>query len=40
MIVEDCGGELRHKPAAVLEVALYSDEVIAAWNQADRLILL
>ena len=29
VIVEDCGGELRLKPAAVLEVESYSDEVIA-----------
>ena len=40
VIVEDCGGELRLKPAAVLEIELYSDEDIAAWDQADRLILL
>jgi antitoxin PrlF len=37
VIVEDCGGELRLKPAAVLEVALYSDEDIAEWDQADAL---
>lgn len=37
VIVEDCGGELRLKPAAVLEVELYSDEDIAAWDQADVL---
>ncbi|MFO7628385.1 MAG: hypothetical protein R6W06_02490 [Prochlorococcaceae cyanobacterium] len=37
MIVEDCGGELRLKPAAVLEVELYSDEDIAEWDQADAL---
>jgi antitoxin PrlF len=37
VIVEDCGGELRLKPAAVLEVELYNDEVIAAWDQADAL---
>ena len=37
VIVEDCGGELRLKPAAVLEVELYSDEDIAAWDQADAL---
>jgi AbrB family looped-hinge helix DNA binding protein len=35
VIVEDCGGELRLKPAAVLEVQLYSDEDIAEWDQAD-----
>jgi AbrB family looped-hinge helix DNA binding protein len=37
VIVEDCGGELRLKPAAVLEVELYGDEDIAAWDQADTL---
>lgn len=37
VIVEDCGGELRIKPAAVLELELYSDENIAEWDQADAL---
>ena len=37
VIVEDFGGELRLKPAAVLEVELFSDEAIAEWNQADAL---
>lgn len=37
VIVEDCGGELRLKPAAVLEVELYRDEDIAKWDQADAL---
>jgi antitoxin PrlF len=37
VIVEDFGGELRLKPAAVLEVDLYSDEDIAEWDQADAL---
>jgi len=37
VIVEDCGGELRLKPAAVLEVDLYSDEEIAEWDQVDAL---
>ena len=37
VIVEDCGGELRLKPAAVLELELYSDEDIAEWDQADAL---
>ena len=37
VIVEDCGGELRLKPAAELEVELYSDDDIAAWDQADAL---
>jgi hypothetical protein len=29
--------ELRIKPAAVLEIESYSDEDIAAWDQADAL---
>ena len=37
VIVEDFGGELRLKPAAVLEVELFSDEAIAEWDQADAL---
>ena len=37
VIVEDCGSELRLKPAAVLEVEIYSDEDIAKWDQADAL---
>lgn len=37
VIVEDCGGELRLKPAAVLEVEMYSDDDIAEWDQADAL---
>ena len=37
MIVEECEGELRLKPAAVLEVARYSDAQIAAWDRADVL---
>ena len=37
VIVEDFGGELRLKPAAVLVVELFSDEVIAEWEQADVL---
>ena len=38
VIVEDCGGELRlKKPAAVLEIELYSDEDITEWDQADAL---
>lgn len=37
VIVEDFGGELRLKPAAVLEVELFSDEAIAEWEQADAL---
>jgi len=37
VIVEECAGELRLKPAAVLEVELYSDDQIAEWDQADGL---
>jgi AbrB family looped-hinge helix DNA binding protein len=37
VIVEQVDGELRLKPAAVLEIELYSDEQIAAWDQADQL---
>jgi hypothetical protein len=37
VIVEDCVGELRLKPAALLEVELYSDEDIVEWDQADSL---
>jgi looped-hinge helix DNA binding domain, AbrB family len=37
VIVEECAGELRLKPAAVLEVELYSDDQIAEWDQADAL---
>jgi antitoxin PrlF len=37
VIVEECAGELRLKPAAVLEVELYNDDQIAEWDQADAL---
>ncbi len=37
VIVEQVDGELRLKPAAVLEIELYSDEQITAWDQADQL---
>ncbi|MCP9823673.1 AbrB/MazE/SpoVT family DNA-binding domain-containing protein [Cyanobium sp. L1E-Cus] len=37
LIVEECAGELRLKPAAVLEMEIYSDEQIADWDQADSL---
>jgi len=37
VILEECEGELRIKPAAVLEVEHYSDDQIAAWDQADAL---
>ena len=37
VIVEECQGELRLKPAAVLELAHYSDGQIDEWDRADTL---
>jgi hypothetical protein len=37
VIVEEWEGELRLKPAVVLEVELYTDEQIAAWDREDAL---
>ena len=37
LIVEEVDGELRLKPAAVLELEHYSDTQIAQWDQADQL---
>ena len=37
VIVEEWEGELRLKPAAVLEVELYTNEQIAAWDREDAL---
>ncbi|MBK5930891.1 AbrB/MazE/SpoVT family DNA-binding domain-containing protein [Halochromatium salexigens] len=37
VIVEECGGELRLKPAAVLELEHYTDAQIAEWDRADAL---
>ena len=37
VILEDRGNEIVLKPAVVLEVEIYSDEQIAAWDAADRL---
>lgn len=37
VIIEDCNGELRLKPAAVLELETYTDAQIAAWDEADSL---
>ncbi|MFM1812137.1 MAG: hypothetical protein RLZZ336_1075 [Cyanobacteriota bacterium] len=37
VIIEERDGELRLKPAAVLEVELYTDEQIAAWDREDAL---
>lgn len=37
VIVEECDGELRIKPAAVLELDCFSDTEIEEWDQADAL---
>jgi len=37
LIVEACEGELRLKPAAVLELEHYTDAQIAEWDRADAL---
>ncbi len=37
VIIEDRNGEIVLKPAFVMEVELYSDEQIAAWDHADGL---
>lgn len=37
VIVEECDGELRLKPAAVLEIDTYSNAQIESWDQADAL---
>lgn len=37
VIIEDRGNELVLKPAAVLEIEMYSDRQIAEWDDADRL---
>ena len=37
VIVEELEGELRLKPAAVLELELYSDSQIEDWDRADVL---
>ncbi|WP_462330655.1 AbrB/MazE/SpoVT family DNA-binding domain-containing protein, partial [Thiohalocapsa halophila] len=37
LIVEDRGGGLVFKPAAVLPVEVYDDEQIAVWDQDDAL---
>jgi len=37
LILEDRNGEIILRPAAVLEIELYSDEQIAQWNDQDRL---
>jgi AbrB family looped-hinge helix DNA binding protein len=37
VIIEECEGELRLKPAAVLELEHYSDAQIATWDRVDML---
>ena len=37
VIIEDRDGEIILKPAIVMEVELYSDEQIAAWDRNDIL---
>ncbi len=37
VIIEDRNGEIVLKPAVVMEVEIFSDEQIAAWDSADRL---
>ena len=37
MIMEECEGELRIKPAALIEVETYNEDQISAWDRADVL---
>ena len=37
VIVEECEGELRIKPAALIEVETYNEDQISAWDRADVL---
>ena len=37
IILEERGNELVLKPAMVLEVEMYTDEQVLAWDEADRL---
>lgn len=37
VIIEERNGELVLKPAAVLEVEMYTPEQVAAWDREDRL---
>ena len=37
VILEDRGNEIVLKPGVVLEVEVYSDEQVAAWDAADKL---
>jgi AbrB family looped-hinge helix DNA binding protein len=36
IILEERGNELVLKPAMVLEVEMYTDEQVSAWDEADR----
>ena len=37
LILEERDNELRLKPAAIMEIDIYSDSRIAEWDQADQL---
>ncbi len=37
VIMEDRNGEIVLKPAAVLEIEVYTDEQISHWDEEDRL---
>ena len=37
MIIEERGSELLLKPAAIMELDIYSDSQIAEWDKADQL---
>jgi antitoxin PrlF len=37
VIIEDRGGEIVLKPAAVLEIDTYTDQQIAQWDEEDQL---
>ncbi len=37
LILEERNNELRLKPAAIMEMNIYSDSRIAEWDQADQL---
>jgi looped-hinge helix DNA binding domain, AbrB family len=37
LIVEEVNGEIRLKPAAVVEIEHYSDDQITEWDRADQL---
>jgi AbrB family looped-hinge helix DNA binding protein len=37
LILEEINNELRLKPAAIMEMDIYSDRRIAEWDKADQL---